>query len=328
MRLVHRTPGLTRAEAARTLGTSSGAATDAVATLVAERRLLEGEPRSDGRRGRPTRPLLPHPEGPLVLAGQVDHRDWRVRVVELGGTTVTEESGTHDGSAPAPVLDAVRAAARRASRRFGDRLRGAALAVPGPVREGSRLDAPLLGWTDVDLRAAWPGRLATRVVRHANDARCAGLAESVRGPATGAGLHLHLHLAEGLGGAVVREGLLLEGRHTATGEFGHLPLGDPAVRCGCGATGCWGTALGGDGDPVVTALARGTAGLVNSLDPDLVTLGGRAGALVGRPGFAAEFARGLMDVRRADPPPVLPAALGADGPVVGAAELVWDAVLR
>lgn len=331
LRLVHRTPGLTRAQAARDLGTGSGAATDAVATLVAEHRLLEGEPRSEGRRGRPTRPLLPHPDGPLVLAGQVDHRDWRVRVTELGGGTVAEESGTHDGADPAPVLAAVRAAARRASRRFGDRLRGAGLAVPGPVREGFLLDAPVLGWRDVDLRAAWPGRLATRVVRHANDARCAGLAEAVRGQAAATGqrtgLHVHLHLAEGLGGAVVRDGSLLDGRHTATGEFGHLPFGDPAVRCGCGAAGCWGTALAGQDEAAVAALARGTAGIVNALDPDLVTLGGRATDLVGAPGFAAGFARGLMDVRRADPPPVRPSALGAQGPVVGAAELVWDVVL-
>jgi predicted NBD/HSP70 family sugar kinase len=98
-------------------------------------------------------------------------------------------------------------------------------------------------------------------------------------------------------------------------------------RCGCGAQGCWGLALEADRSDRAAALGRGVAGLVNSLDPDLVTLGGRAADLVAGPGFHDAVEAGLMDVRRADPPPVLPAALAADGPLVGAAELVWDEVL-
>lgn len=341
LRLVHRRPGLTRAEAARGVGTSSGAATEAVAALTGQRLLTEGEPTSAGRRGRPTRPLLPHPQGPVVLAAQISHRGWRVRVVELGGTALTEVGGAHDGSEARFALDAVRAAGRSALRRFGDRVRGAGLAVPGPVRAGHLLDAPLLDWHGVDLRAAWPGRLAQRSLAHANDARCAGFAESVRGRAGAgvsgdgreagsgdAGLHVHLHLDAGLGGVVVRAGELLDGRHTAAGEFGHLPFGDPGRRCGCGAHGCWGLSLVESLDPAAAAgaLGRGTAGLVNALDPDLVTLGGRAPGLLTRE-FAAAFERGLMDVRRADPPPVLATSLGEDGPLVGAAELVWAQLL-
>jgi len=327
LRTVHRRPGITRAEAARALGTGSGAATDAVATLVENRWLAQGAPESDGRRGRPTRPLIAHPEGPVVLAGQISHRAWRLRAELLDGTVLTHRHGAHDGRDAGVVLSEVRGAARGAQRRFGERLRGAALALPGPVREGFRLDAPMLAWNDVDVRDAWPRALAARTIRTANDARCAGLAESVRGHAVGAGLHVHLHLDAGLGGALVRDGSLVDGPHGATGEFGHLPFADPLRRCGCGANGCWGLALE-PGEPALAEnLARGIAGLVNSLDPALVTVGGRATGLPGAEEFSTAFRAGLMDVRRAAPPPVLAAALGDDGPLVGAAELVWDEVL-
>ncbi|ABS02511.1 ROK family protein [Kineococcus radiotolerans] len=363
LRAAHLTPGLTRADAARALGTGTGTTTEIVVRLLGEHLLAEGPPSATGRRGRPTRPLVAHPEGPLVLAAAISHEDWRLRVVELGGAVVAETGGPHGAGGPDAVLAAVRAAARGALRRFPRRVRGAGLAVPGLVREAHLLDAPLLGWHDVDLRAAWPRSpdLPADLVLAGNDARCAAVAEAVRGRAAGSRLHLHLHLDAGLGGALTTDGQLLDGARGSAGEFGHLPFGDPARRCGCGASGCWGTALdgaalarllgeqdppdpvshghrvldrAGAGDPaagravavVARALGRGTAGLVNALDADLVTLGGLAGRVLDvAPGeVRAALEAGSMAVRRSSPAVLAAAALGADGPLVGAGELVWS----
>ena len=65
---VHATPGLTRADASRLLGIGSGAATEVVGRLVAGRLVAEVTSAPASGRGRPTRPLLAHPEGPVVLA--------------------------------------------------------------------------------------------------------------------------------------------------------------------------------------------------------------------------------------------------------------------
>jgi predicted NBD/HSP70 family sugar kinase len=76
-------------------------------------------------------------------------------------------------------------------------------------------------------------------------------------------------------------------------------------------------------------LGRGIAGLVNGLDPDLVTLGGVATDLLAAAGdeLTGAYRAGLMGFRRSTPPPVVPAALGDDGPIAGAAEEAWSALL-
>jgi predicted NBD/HSP70 family sugar kinase len=71
------------------------------------------------------------------------------------------------------------------------------------------------------------------------------------------------------------------------------------------------------------------AGLVNALDPDLVTLGGHAADLAAAAPAALEssYAAGLMTFRRGAPTPVIAAGLGDAGPLIGAAEAVWNQLL-
>ena len=73
----------------------------------------------------------------------------------------------------------------------------------------------------------------------------------------------------------------------------------------------------------------GTAALVNALDPDLVTLGGLAVAVLAAQAgaFQTAYRRGLMAFRRAAPPRVEPASRGEDGALHGAAEVGLDALL-
>ena len=168
-----------------------------------------------------------------------------------------------------------------------------------------------------------------------------------KGPASG----------EGQAGIFVSRNRLI-----ASGEFGHMPFGDRSVRCPCGAAGCWGTAVDGSAlarllgtrlprDAVSYArrviasaapadraavrqvageLGRGLAGLVNALDPDLVTLGGLGVDLLAAvPETLDETLRaGLMSYRRLDPPPVLAASCGPDGPLIGAGEEAWSRLLN
>lgn len=358
LQAVHAHPGLTRAEAARLLGVGSGAATEIVARLVQARLLAEVPAAPSGGRGRPTTVLVPHPQGPLVLAAGIAHETWRVDVVELGGSVLATEEGRHRAEwvTLATTLAATVATFRD---RYVGRPQALGLSVPGTVTPAGRLDAATLRWRDIDLRELWPD---APVLVARNDASLAAAAESRRGAAVGATTALHLHVEAGLGGAVVDHGRVLAGATGAAGEFGHMPFGDPAVTCPCGARGCWGTAVDGTalarllGRPVpqdhvayarrlirtatapeeraavrsvAHALGRGTAGLVNGVDADLVTFGGLGIDLLAhaRADVDEAYRAGLMAYRRDAPPPLLPAALSDDGPVAGAAEEAWSALL-
>ena len=375
LRLAHDTPGLTRARAAQELGLSTGTATQLVARL-AEAHLLDERPAPPtGAPGRPTRQLVAHAAGPVVIGAVIDHRGWRMRAVELGGAVLAETDARHADPADGPgVVRAVATAAARFADRWPGRVRGVGLGVPGPVRDGQVVNATLLGWRQLDLRRAWHGvdgagpagsPTDAPLLVAANDATLAATGEARRGAARGASTHLHLRLEIGIGGAVTAGARALEGARGAAGEFGHLPFGDPAVPCPCGASGCWERALDGmalarmlaapaPADPVrytrhvldqaaagharplaavehvARSLGRGVAGLVNALDPDLVTLGGLAPRLLDvAPGaMHRAYLAGLMAYRRADPPPLVPAALRDAASLVGATERVWDDVMH
>lgn len=358
LRVVHTRPGVTRAEAARLLRVGTGAATELVTRLTQTSLLAETPAAPSGTRGRPTTVLVPHPSGPLVLAAAITHEDWRIDVTELGGSRLETVGARHASTAWPEVAAALTAAIGELHLRYGDRLRAMGVSVPGPVSHRHRLDASGLNWHDVDLTTLWPH---TGVFAAGNDASLAAAAESARGAAVDAALALHLRVEAGLGGAVVDHGRLLAGALGAGGEFGHMPFGDPEITCGCGAAGCWGTAVDGTAlarllghapppDPVSYArrviatpadreraavrtvaarLGRGIAGLVNALDADLVTLGSLAAELLAAApdDLDAAYRAGLMGFRRAAPPPIVPAALGPDGPIAGAGEVAWSHLL-
>lgn len=356
LRVAHAHPGVTRADAARLLGVGTGAATEIVARLVQTELLAEAPAARSGARGRPTTVLVPHPDGPLVLAAEITQEAWRVQVVELGGNVLATAGQEHDGAGWAEVAESLTAAIGEFQVAYAGRPRALGLSAPGTVSPGLRLDAANLEWRDVDLRTLWPGLFVA-----GNDATLAASAESHRGAAAGAAVALHLRIEAGLGGAVVDHGNVLIGATGAAGEFGHMPFGDPAVACPCGAHGCWGTSVDGsalarllgrptprdqvtfarrvitspapDERPAVAAIARdlgrGIAGLVNGIDADLVTLGGLGvDLLTAAPNDLHDaYLAGLMAYRRDDPPPIVPAALGDDGPIAGAAEEAWSALL-
>jgi len=201
-----------------------------------------------------------------------------------------------------------------------------------------------------------------------NDATFAAIAESRRGAAIGAGTMLHLYMDAGIGGAIIEGGRAVLGAGGMAGEFGHMPFSDPGLHCRCGAYGCWNTSLDGhalaralgepppddevsylrgalrgalaDGQdqrgPVLDALAGlasslglGAAGLVNALDPHVVTVGGLGRELLEVAGEHVNraYLAGLMAFRVSPPPPLIPAHLGDGAPLVGAAEQAFSRML-
>jgi predicted NBD/HSP70 family sugar kinase len=362
-RAVHDHPGVTRAEVAAQIGIPSGFAAETVARLVASRLICERPALATGRRGRPTTSLHAHPDGPLVAVAAIAHDTWQVAAVEIGGTKVAAAHRPHHRN-QARVLDAVTAELSQLSRRFGTRVRAAAVAVPGTVAGSELVHAPGLAWHSIDLSALWPRHEPAGEFVAGNDASLAGVAEARRGAGAGAGAMVYLHLDAGLGGTLIEAGRAVRGATGTAGEFGHMPFGEPARRCRCGARGCWNTSVDGRalarllhqrvpaddvsysrrvlalaraGQPGALAairtvggsIGRGIAGLVNGLDPHLVVVGGLGPDLldIAADEVTAAYHDGLMAFRATPPPPVRPARLGPDGPLLGAADEAFARLL-
>jgi fructokinase len=148
-----------------------------------------------------------------------------------------------------------------------------------------------------------------REVRLDNDANCFALSEASDGAGAGAGVVFGVILGTGVGGGIVVGGKVLRGANAVAGEWGHNPLpwpkpGEyPGPTCYCGRSGCIEAFLSGpnfardhgtgataaeiakaaaSGDAAAQAslqryaerLARGLAGVINILDPDVIVLGG------------------------------------------------------
>ncbi len=351
---VRRRPGVTRAAMAQELGLTSGLATELTARLRALRLLAE-TPAPPRGRGRPSAVLAPHPDGPVLAVVDLRAADWRCGVATLDGRLHDVVVRRHRGRDPGAVLAAVRRGLDDVRDRYGGRLRAVSLAVAGTVHDGRLVQSATLGWGPVDLAG-----LTGLPLLLGNDATLAGVAEARTGSAAAATTALHLIVEVGVGGALTVGGRPATGAHGAAGEYGHLPFGDRARRCPCGARGCWDLDVDGralarhlgepePGDPrgyarevlgrtdpaaraavstVAQALATGVAGLVNLHDPGMVTLGGLAAALraAAAATFAATYTEGLMAFHRAAPPPVVDAAHGDDGPLHGAALLGLDRI--
>ena len=347
-----------RAELAKKLHVGTGTMTDLVARLAGFGLLAESPAPASGR-GRPSTLLGAAPEGPLVAVVDIGAERWRAGVSGLDGVPRLLSSGLVTPGRAEQTVTEIREATRGITGEYSDRLIAMAVAVAGTLEGNTVVQSSALFWDDVDLGGlSWGLPLVC-----GNDATLAGLAEVRRGAAVDAATAVHVLVMSGTGGGLCIDGVPAVGATGAGAEFGHLPFGDAGIVCDCGAAGCWDVGLGAralarehgfvDGLRVdverfrtwlgqvrgseapefvaraVTSLARGTAGLVNALDPDVVTIGGLAIDLraVDPACFDTAFRAGLMRHRRDRPPPVVDAAFGSDGPLTGAIELGLDAAL-
>jgi glucokinase len=247
-----------------------------------------------------------------------------------------------------------------AMRAAGGLIRGIGIGSAGPVDLATGTVSPINipCWQAFPLRdrvaAAAPGV----PVQLAGDGVCMALGEHWRGAARGADFVLGMVVSTGVGGGLVLDGMPYHGRTGNAGHVGHVVVELDGQPCSCGGHGCvetvaagpwmtrwaiangWAAPPGADaavlaeaadaGDAVaVRAFRRGATALAAMIasvgavcDLDLVVVGGgvaKSGRTLFDPlhealaGYAGlEFIRGLR---------VVPAALGGDAGLIGAAAL-------
>ncbi|MGE5286390.1 MAG: ROK family protein [Micromonosporaceae bacterium] len=229
-----------------------------------------------------------------------------------------------------------------------------------PAGRVSPLNIP--AWRSFPLRDRLAERFEGLPVRLHNDAVCMAAGEHWRGAARGRGNMLGMVVSTGVGGGLVLDGRLVNGGTGNAGHIGHVVVDpDTGPPCECGGKGCleaiargpaladWAQQQGwrpgqrvvtakdvahdaSRGHPVgVAALRRAgraigiaLASATHLCDLEVVAIGGglaQAGSLLFRPIDEAvrtyarlDFAR---DVR------VVPAGLGQDAGLIGAAALIF-----
>lgn len=276
-------------------------------------------------------------------------------LVDAAGTLV------HSARRPTPkeqVWEAVQALIAETMRVADGAVGAVGIASAGSIdlADGTVSPINIPAWDRFPLRDKVAAAIPGVPVRLGGDGLCMALGEHWRGAGQGAGFLLGMVVSTGVGGGLVLDGDPYHGRTGNAGHVGHVvvdPSGDP---CTCGGRGCvetiasgpalvrWAQANGWAGAPDAAALASaaaagdapavrafecGAAALAAMIasvaavcDLDLVVIGGgvaKSGAVLFNPLRAAlsdyaglDFIRGLR---------VVPAALGGDAGLVGAARL-------
>lgn len=229
--------------------------------------------------------------------------------------------------------------------------------TPGPADATGRIARVainLANWHDVPL-ADWLEAKTGLPTVLANDANCAGLGEAWLGAGCRFRNLILLTLGTGVGGAIILDGKLFVGHLGAGGELGLITLNPDGPACNSGnqgsleqyvsvpairrRTGLEPAQLGalakaGNTDALTfwhnygRDLGAGLASLIYILTPEAIIIGGgvSASAEFFFPAVQAEIERRVLPSSRAGIQ-LLPAQLGNQAGMVGAAKLVFTELL-
>jgi glucokinase len=220
---------------------------------------------------------------------------------------------------------------------------GVGVGCGGPMTPLGEAVSPLNipGWRSFPLRRTLADHTGL-AVHVDNDAKALALGEGWRGAARGVANYLAMVVSTGVGGGIVLDGRLLDGASGNAGHIGHVvvePDGAVLPRHARGTleAEASGTAIAAhtgrpaaEADAAVvertgTMVGRAVGSVCNLLDLSLVVVAGSVALGFGQPFFDAaqreidricvlDFSRGAT---------IVPAALGPDGPLVGAAAVAW-----
>ncbi|MCW2758765.1 MAG: hypothetical protein JWO46_2511 [Nocardioidaceae bacterium] len=305
-----------RAQLARSTGLSRTTVSNLVRDLIHEGRVVETSDRGTpykGGSGRPPVLVTLSSPGGCVAGVDIGHRHLRVAVADRAGTLVAEDVAALDvdGHGEATLHRAAQMVTALVEQASSGRLYGVGMCVPAPLdlRSAKVTSGILPGWREMVPADLLERLLGVPVVAD-NDANLGALAELHHGAARGVADLVYLKVASGLGAGIVLGHRLHRGATGIAGEIGHVQIREDGRVCRCGNRGCLETevalpqllallrpaydeeldaarllALDAEGDAGVrrvltdagATMGRALADLCNSLNPELVVLGGPIG---------------------------------------------------
>jgi glucokinase len=213
----------------------------------------------------------------------------------------------------------------------------------GPMSMRTRTVSPLniRQWRDFPLTSELAAAFSLPVFVD-NDAKALALAEGTFGLAQGLDDFLSMVVSTGVGGGIVLDGRLLDGRDGNAGHIGHVVVVPDGRLCACGAHGCLEAEIAGPSIAAITGApaeqadldqrrrAGALLGLAVGTVASLLDLGncfvaGSVALGFGAPFFDAanESAHRVARIAHARDVTIQPSGLGGDGPLLGAAVVGW-----
>ncbi|NTV38926.1 MAG: ROK family transcriptional regulator [Demequinaceae bacterium] len=296
-----------RADLARGLGLSPALITKLTRDLLGDGLLTELE-HSPSRGGRPAQ-LLGLTAGSVGAIGVKVAPDHLTLVeVSLGGAVTRTAAEQFDASHTMALAHLADIVSRFCAHSTHANLLGVGVGLPGNVLEQSEgvVDSTQLGWSQLPLGLALRNATGLPVLID-NNVNALALAESLFGTGRGHENFLVVTIGTGIGAGIVAGGTVVRGHSGNAGEIGHIPVAENGPRCQCGALGCLEAMIGQSAlidkarregvigaDAGITALAhvasggseaaqlifaeaghllgRAIAGVVNTLDPELIVI--------------------------------------------------------
>lgn len=343
---------MSRTDLSHRTGLAPSALTRLIRDLLQEGVVQEiGKSQSNGGR----RPVLVafNPECAATIGVKVERGQILAARVDLAGR-IQAKFAAH--VPPPPRSTDVMAQVEKAVRTLGaGRILGAGLAISGFVdaSRGVDLYSPILGWQDVPIAEPLSQRLGLPAWVE-NDVNALTLAERWYGAGRRFQNFVCITVGEGIGAGVVIGGELYRGAFGGAGEVGHITIDPDGPRCRCGERGCLealasdqflareAARLGFSSIEVMAQAARqgdnraiqsfqrmgkamgiGVKNVVNLLNPEAIILGGER--MADSDLFLAAFEEEVRHhafPAEAKELQIVPAELGPDGFLVGAATLV------
>jgi N-acetylglucosamine repressor len=242
LNLIHTHQPISRADLARMMGLRRGAVSLLINELLSDGAIFEGMT-GEVRRGRKPTFLYIDSRGRSIVA--VDIRVTRTYIM-VTDRLCRPLVGPINFPTDHDPRKLVAELSKRIKQILADHSEvgecdGVGVVVPGMVDQRTKriLNAPTLGWRDVDLVESLAAATSLPIEIENSGKACA-LSQLWSGPRDAAVADLaFVTVSDGVGVGIITGGEVLRGRHNIAGEFGHVPLNIDGPRCSCGATGCW-----------------------------------------------------------------------------------------
>lgn len=236
---------VSRADLARLMNTNRANVTFLINELLEENLVKEGAQGNEKVRGRkPTFLYLNSQKGCAVALDIRASRTYMMVTDSIGkqmGEIISFATEQNPQKFVKGLAERIRAALIENS--GAGECDGIGITVPGMLdrKSGVVMNAPTLGWRDVNFLALLQAEFAGVDIHLENSGKACALSQiwTAKDDISGFNDLAFVSVSDGVGVGVVINGELVRGKHNTAGEFGHVPLSIDGPLCSCGAHGCW-----------------------------------------------------------------------------------------
>ena len=229
---------ISRVDIATKSGLQRSTVSSIVEQLIAESWIREGSILKTARGRRPT--MLSMNEDLMILVADVRPSQAILAAIDLNGRFL-ERTMIPLIDDPKRGIEAVAEGMIQLREHFPRKTcEGVGLSMPGRIDRTTQklVFAPNLPWVGFDIQAALQKKLTLQVELD-NAANACMLSEIWFGHLEGIRDAVVITVSEGVGAALLLNGVLVEGIAGMAGEIGHVPISTEGPRCACGEIGCF-----------------------------------------------------------------------------------------